>query len=1016
MKALLLALLTWTALLTCAACSSSPSTSDGQDSQTNENIGSTSLAYSTAYQVTWSGNATIPTGCPASCSGGTCICGTQTSACIGGPGWGDRNFTDTSPPNAVITSVHLDIQEIGCAAGTVTAFLNGVRIGAYQPTATCACNACDPPQAVQSQRYERGFPSYNYGGVNTLSLVASSGSPCLAKVDIRVDGTTARLGITPATYTFGSQRVGTTSAAQTFSVQNQGTEDLSVTSFGTTGSFAIQSAPGTPFVLAAGQAAAVAIAFAPTASGPASGSLTVTSTDARPPVVVPLAGTGVAPAVAASPNPKDFGPLPIGSNVNGIVTITNTGNDTLSVSDIAVRGPEASEFTLVAPPIAPRIPAGQSVPLTVRFAPSGHGFRSAEIVIVSDAANEPTLRSALGGIGQGPAMEVAPLSVDFGGANVNTNAAPRAVEVRNVGETPLRIASASFSNGDFGTQAAFPLDVAPGGRAELALTFRPSAVGQRTARVTLTSNDPLRPTAEIELAGEGTSPTVSVTPPSVDFGDVRVGSPPLAKSVTIANTGTGPLVITRAVVNGPNAAQFPLSPVTLPLTIAPGQESTLTVTYGPTAVGASTATLSLDSNDPASATVAVPLAGKGVSSVIALQPSMLDFGAQLVSRTSAARTAEITNTGTASLNITALTLGGAQLDMFAIANAPDLPATVAPGAKLALSLTFKPTAIGAAAGELAIVSDDPTMPRAVLTLKGSAVSQLLSVTPTSLDFGVLKVGAKAAAKPVTITNTGGDPIALTDGVLEGAGASSFEVTRLTGSLDPGKTATVNVTYTARAAGDAVATLKLGATDTAIPKAQIALRGRGVSSLLVADATALDFGRINVGEKAQPKEITLKNQSSGALEIGSIAIDNEQFAVDGSVAQLAAGASGKFTVVYQPTKPGDAKGTVHVILKGASADEVTVPVSGNAVGPAKDDPNKDDPDGSSGSGGSSIYGGGCGCRSAGDAPAGGAPAAFSVAVGLALLGLLRRLHPRGGRASLPRSAPRARSPRRRSRRA
>ncbi|HWL86668.1 MAG TPA: choice-of-anchor D domain-containing protein [Polyangiaceae bacterium] len=938
------------AFFVCAACSSTT---------VDETVRASSLAFSSAYQVTWSGNTTAPAGCAATCGtpASTCICGGQSNACIGGAGWGDKNFTDSSPPNGVVTAVHLDIQEIGCGAGTVSAFLNGVRLGAYQPTAACTCNGCDPQQTVTSAIFPGGVPGYHYGGANTLHLEAASGSPCIARVDVRVDGTTAHLGVTPAAYTFPGQRLGSKSAPQNFAIQNQGADDLTVTSFGTTGAFAIANAPTVPFTLGAGKGATVSVTFSPTASGAQSGSLTVSSSDPRGPVVVLLSGTGVAPAIGASPNPKDFGPIDIGSNATGTVTLTNTGNDTLDIASIAIAGTNAREFTLVSPPASPRIPAGQTLELTVRFGPADHGARTAEIVVASDASNAPTLRSELTGRGRGPELTVISRSpIDFGGANVNTSGAPQTAIVQNTGDASLRLASMSFSNGDFGTSSTFPVDVAPGTRVQIALTFRPTAVGARTGNAAITSNDPLNPTAQIQLAGRGTSPAVSVTPSSLDFGNVRTGGAPATKTVTIANTGTGPLVIASAVVGGADAARFALTPVSLPLTIAAGAQTVLTVAYSPAAVGANAGSLTLSTNDAGNTTVVIPLAGSGVSSTIAIQPASLDFGAQLVGRNSAPRTVEITNTGTAPLDITALTLGGAQAATFAQVGAPSLPLVVAPNAKVSLTLTFAPSAIGDAAGELAVASDDPNTPRAVVGLAGSGVSQLLAVSPTSVDFGVIEVGTAPAPKTISVTNTGGDPITLTDATLDGAGAAAFAITGGAGSLDPGKSVTVSIGYAPSGAADSSAALKIGATDSTVPAAQIALHGRAVSHLLSSDVSALDFGHVQVGSPSAPKPVTVTNQSSNPVDTSAIAIDSDQFVIDGALGTLPASSTGSFTVTFRPTKAGAATAHIRISLQGASAAEVAVTATGQG------DPTTGTlPGGPPSSSSGDVLGGGIGCQ-------------------------------------------------------
>jgi uncharacterized protein (TIGR03437 family) len=80
------------------------------------------------------------------------------------------------------------------------------------------------------------------------------------------------------------------------------------------------------------------------------------------------------------------------------------------------------------------------------------------------------------------------------------------------------------------------------------------------------------------------------------------------KALTVRNKGDAPLNITSLTANSP---QFTIAPVTLPLTIAPGAQSSITLRFAPSGLGAQNATLAIASNDPARPSINISLSGVG---------------------------------------------------------------------------------------------------------------------------------------------------------------------------------------------------------------------------------------------------------------------------------------------------------------------------------------------------------------------------------------------------------------------
>jgi hypothetical protein len=82
----------------------------------------------------------------------------------------------------------------------------------------------------------------------------------------------------------------------------------------------------------------------------------------------------------------------------------------------------------------------------------------------------------------------------------------------------------------------------------------------------------------------------------VSFGSVAVGATSAASTVQLSNTGTAALSVTALTLSGTNVAEFTRSTPTLPLQIAAGASSSITLTFKPTAAGTRTASLTIASN------------------------------------------------------------------------------------------------------------------------------------------------------------------------------------------------------------------------------------------------------------------------------------------------------------------------------------------------------------------------------------------------------------------------------------
>lgn len=183
-------------------------------------------------------------------------------------------------------------------------------------------------------------------------------------------------------------------------------------------------------------------------------------------------------------------------------------------------------------------------------------------------------------------------------------------QLTNTGKRTLHILSKSrkgraFSFGNF----PLPVTLRPGKSTQLPVVFRPVAAGKTTGTITLLS-DALNPKLVMNVWGTGVAvnaATLGVTPSSLNFGNVVVGSS--ASLQLMLSASNGPVSISSAQVN---SSEFTLPGLILPMTIAAGQSVAATIVFAPNASGTASANLVLIS-DAANSPTTVPLTGVGVA-------------------------------------------------------------------------------------------------------------------------------------------------------------------------------------------------------------------------------------------------------------------------------------------------------------------------------------------------------------------------------------------------------------------
>jgi sugar lactone lactonase YvrE len=184
---------------------------------------------------------------------------------------------------------------------------------------------------------------------------------------------------------FGLVSVGTTSLPETITINNTGSATLNITNLTTTGNFGA-ALTCNPASVAPMQSCGVQAFFNPAALGPQLGTLSFATNDpAHPAYNFNLSGTGFTGAtLGISPSSLAFGSAIASTTTPAqTVTVSNTGETSVSISSIATSGANSASFGQTNNcPISPALLLpGNSCQIFVTFTPLALGANNASLVI-----------------------------------------------------------------------------------------------------------------------------------------------------------------------------------------------------------------------------------------------------------------------------------------------------------------------------------------------------------------------------------------------------------------------------------------------------------------------------------------------------------------------------------------------------------------------------------------------------------------------------------------------------------
>ena len=589
---------------------------------------------------------------------------------------------------------------------------------------------------------------------------------------------TGTFTVSPASIDFGTVQTGT-SQSQTDVVTNTGSSTVTVTQATVTGTGFSTTGLTLPLTLSPQQSLSFQVVFSPTAAGSASGSLAVAGGSSVS-VNVALSGTGAVPgslpaaSLTISPSNLVFGNVPIGSNQTQAETVTNTGSQNLTISAAAIHAPFAVTGLTLPLNLAPN----QSSTFGIGFTPSVSGAATGTLSMTVSGSSTP-VGVVVSGSGVTPGVLTASTTtLTFTNVQVGQNQS-QTETVQNTGSSNVTISATTVSGTGFALSGiATPLTLTPGQSASFSVTLTPPSAGNFSGSVSIDSNasDPSLTTV---LSGTAVTPaTLTATPASLTFSNVVIGQSQ-TQTETVKNTGGGNATISAAAVSGTG---FSISGISAPLTLAPGQSASFSVTLTPSSSGNFTGSVSLTSNasNPA---LSVPLSGTAVPlGTLTATPPSFSF-TNIVVGQNQTQTETLKNTGGSNITISAATESGSGFSISGIT----APLTLTPGQSTSFSVTFTPPSANTFNGTISITSN-ASNPSLTMSLSGTGVAPAtLTATPSSLTFTTVVVG-QSQTQTETVMNTGGVSATISAAAVSGTGFSLSGIsTPLT--LNPGQVCT-----------------------------------------------------------------------------------------------------------------------------------------------------------------------------------------------------------------------------------
>jgi hypothetical protein len=449
---------------------------------------------------------------------------------------------------------------------------------------------------------------------------------------------------------------------------------------------------------------------------------------------------------------------------------------------------------------------------------------------------------------------------------------------------------------------------------------------------------------------------ISVGPTALNFGSVATGSSSTSQAVTVTNSGSSAASVTALATTGDFSQTNNCGS-----SIAAGSSCTVNVTFRPTTAGSRTGNLTVTA---AGVTNTVSLSGTGVAPgpILSPNPSSLSFPGTVVGGSSPTQTVTVTNSGTTSATVSAVSASGD----FSQTNTCG---TLAAGASCTVTVTFRPTASGTRTGTVTLTSNANNSPTSI-ALTGSGIGANTNIAlgkPASASSQV-----NGTQSPATTTdgnaNTYWESVnnAFPQWLQVDLGSAS-NVGKVTLKLPPTSawgTRTQTLSVQTSTNGSTFTTAVASATHTFTSPANVvnitvpATSARYVrvnitansgwpagqvsefevypsggtppnSATLSTNPSSVTFPSQALNTTSSARTVTVSNTGNAAASVSGVTVSGD-YVQTNNCATIAVGGSCTVNVSFRPTASGTRTGTL-TITSNASNSPTNVALSGTGAG-------------------------------------------------------------------------------------
>ena len=271
--------------------------------------------------------------------------------------------------------------------------------------------------------------------------------------------------------------------------------------------------------------------------------------------------------------------------------------------------------------------------------------------------------------------------------------------------------------------------------------------------------------------------------------------------ITLRNGGRDPLIIDQIELQPPDALFAFVAPS---MTVAPGESTTVTVTYTPMEDRERRVDLVIRSNDREQGTLTIPITGRAVRDCYRVMPRQIQMGTVPLGMSSGRFGVSLSNCGDIPIDVTDVYIAGDPGFTLEGPMGMDATGLLSAGAVRNVSIFFLNAELGpdqVGQAQMVVLSDNADEPevRIDITVRGTGAPGCQPRFATDqLDFGQVRVGTESVLE-IDVTNQGTAECTVRDLTVVKMSGPAVNTFRLVQGLDgetlaAGATATFSVGY------------------------------------------------------------------------------------------------------------------------------------------------------------------------------------------------------------------------------